>query len=148
MLEASQLQKMVIEDESVSIKLSKPGPEKITVKETTTNSPAESTAAVASPNSVSLYQASNHSSVQQHQHDITGHAIHSPMVGTFYRAPAPGAKTFVEVGKAVQKGDVICIVEAMKMMNQIKADKAGTVSAILVEDGEPVEYGQPLVTIG
>lgn len=78
---------------------------------------------------------------------IDGHVINSPMVGTFYRAPAPGAPAFVEVGQSVKPGDVLCIVEAMKMMNQIEADKAGTVSAILVEDGEAIEFDQALITI-
>ncbi len=76
-----------------------------------------------------------------------GHTVRSPMVGTFYRSPNPGAATFVEVGSKVNVGDVICIVEAMKMMNQIEADKSGVIEAILVEDGEPVEFDQPLVTI-
>lgn len=78
---------------------------------------------------------------------IIGHAVVSPMVGTFYRSSAPGAKPFVEVGQKVKAGDTICIVEAMKMMNQIEADKAGTIGAILIEDGQPVEFDQPLVTI-
>ena len=69
------------------------------------------------------------------------------MVGSFYRAPSPGAAPFVEVGQSVKVGDVICIVEAMKMMNQIEADKAGVVGEFLVEDGEPVEFDQPLLTI-
>ena len=69
------------------------------------------------------------------------------MVGTFYGAPAPGAKAFVTVGQSVKKGDTICIVEAMKMMNQIEADKSGVVTAILVEDGQPVEFDQALVII-
>lgn len=77
----------------------------------------------------------------------TGHQVLSPMVGTFYRAPAPGAKSFVEVGQTVRKGDTICIVEAMKMMNQIEADKDGVIDAILVEDGEPVEFDQPMIII-
>ncbi|MCR8922989.1 acetyl-CoA carboxylase biotin carboxyl carrier protein [Dasania sp. GY-MA-18] len=76
-----------------------------------------------------------------------GHLVKSPMVGTFYAAPSPGSPNFVEVGKSVKVGDVICIVEAMKMMNQIEADKAGVIEAILVEDGQPVEFDQPLVTI-
>jgi acetyl-CoA carboxylase biotin carboxyl carrier protein len=76
-----------------------------------------------------------------------GHALHSPMVGTFYRSPSPTSAAFVEVGQAVKVGDVVCIVEAMKMMNQIEADKAGTISAILVENGEPVEFDQPLFSI-
>ncbi len=77
----------------------------------------------------------------------TGHQVKSPMVGTFYRSPAPGANAFIEVGTAVKKGDTICIIEAMKMMNQIEADKDGVVEAILVEDGEPVEFDQPLVKL-
>ncbi len=77
----------------------------------------------------------------------SGHTVNSPMVGTFYRAPSPGAGPFAEVGKKVNAGDVICIIEAMKMMNQIEADKAGVIEAFLVEDGEPVEFDQPLVTI-
>lgn len=78
----------------------------------------------------------------------TGHTVNSPMVGTFYRASSPGAKPFVEEGQQVNAGDVLCIVEAMKMMNQIEADKSGTITAILVEDGEPVEFDQPLFSIG
>ncbi len=69
------------------------------------------------------------------------------MVGTFYRAASPGAKSFVEVGQRVNVGDTLCIIEAMKMLNQIEADKAGTVAAILVENGQPVEFGQPLLVI-
>lgn len=74
-------------------------------------------------------------------------AVLSPMVGTFYRSPSPSSPSFVEVGQSVKAGDVICIIEAMKMMNQIEADKSGVVEAILVEDGQPVEFDQPLVTI-
>ena len=77
-----------------------------------------------------------------------GHVVKSPMVGTFYRSASPGAKPFVEVGDTVQIGDPLCIIEAMKLMNEIEADKAGTVKAILVENGQPVEYGQPLIVIG
>ncbi|UPQ88161.1 acetyl-CoA carboxylase biotin carboxyl carrier protein [Vibrio sinaloensis] len=76
-----------------------------------------------------------------------GHQVLSPMVGTFYRSPSPDSKAFVEVGQSVNAGDTLCIVEAMKMMNQIEADKSGVVTAILVEDGQPVEFDQPLVVI-
>jgi acetyl-CoA carboxylase biotin carboxyl carrier protein len=76
-----------------------------------------------------------------------GHFVKSPMVGTFYRAASPGAKPFVEVGDAVQVGDTLCIIEAMKLMNEIEADKAGVVKQILAENGQPVEYGQSLVVI-
>ncbi len=77
----------------------------------------------------------------------TDNAVKSPMVGTFYRSPSPDAPSFVEVGQSVRAGDVLCIVEAMKMMNQIEADRAGTVTAIHAENGEPVEFDQPLITI-
>ena len=77
-----------------------------------------------------------------------GHTVKSPMVGTFYRSGAPGSKPFVEVGDSVEVGDTLCIIEAMKLMNEIEADQAGTIKAILVENGQPVEYGQPLVVIG
>lgn len=77
----------------------------------------------------------------------TGHQVLSPMVGSFYRAPSPEAKSFVEVGQSVNVGDTLCIVEAMKMMNQIQSDKAGVVTAILAEDGDAIEFDQPLVII-
>jgi acetyl-CoA carboxylase biotin carboxyl carrier protein len=76
-----------------------------------------------------------------------GHALKSPMVGTFYRAPSPGAPSFVEIGQAVTKGQTLCIIEAMKLLNEIESDVAGTIKAILVENGQPVEYGQPLFLI-
>ncbi|QHM73616.1 acetyl-CoA carboxylase biotin carboxyl carrier protein [Mixta intestinalis] len=79
--------------------------------------------------------------------ELSGHIVRSPMVGTFYRTPSPDAKAFVEVGQKVNIGDTLCIVEAMKMMNQIEADKAGVVKAILVESGQPVEFDEPLVVI-
>lgn len=79
--------------------------------------------------------------------ELSGHVMRSPMVGTFYRASSPGAKNFVEVGQSVNVGDTLCIVEAMKMMNQIEADKAGVVKAILVDNGQPVEFDEPLFII-
>ena len=77
----------------------------------------------------------------------TGHTVKSPMVGTFYRASAPGAKSFVEIGSVVKEGETICIIEAMKILNEIEADKAGTITQILCENGQAVEYGQPLFII-
>jgi len=79
--------------------------------------------------------------------EISGHVVRSPMVGTFYRAPSPGAKAFVEEGQSVKVGDTLCIIEAMKLLNQIEADKVGTIKAVLVENGQPVEYNQPLFVI-
>ena len=79
---------------------------------------------------------------------LEGEVLKSPMVGTFYRASAPGAKPFVELGSAVKAGDTVCIIEAMKLLNEIEADRDGVIKSILVENGEPVEYGQPLFVIG
>ncbi len=78
---------------------------------------------------------------------VSGHVVTSPMVGTFYRSPSPGAKSFVDIGSSVKVGDAICIIEAMKMMNSIESDKAGVVKAILCENGQPIEFGQGLVVI-
>ena len=77
-----------------------------------------------------------------------GHAVKSPMVGTFYRSSAPGSAAYVEVGSTVKEGDTLCIIEAMKLLNEIDTDKAGVVTQILVENGQPVEFGQPLFVIG
>jgi acetyl-CoA carboxylase biotin carboxyl carrier protein len=78
----------------------------------------------------------------------TGHVVKSPMVGTFYRSSAPGAPAFVEVGSTVKEGETLCIIEAMKLLNEIDADLSGTVTKILVENGQPVEFGQPLFVLG
>ncbi|MFU8797597.1 MAG: acetyl-CoA carboxylase biotin carboxyl carrier protein [Gammaproteobacteria bacterium] len=86
--------------------------------------------------------------MEHHKKAVTqGHVIKSPMVGTMYTAPAPGEKLFVEVGQKVEMGQVLCIIEAMKMLNQIEADKAGTVKMCLVDNGQPVEFDQPLFVI-
>ncbi len=77
-----------------------------------------------------------------------GHVLKSPMVGTYYRASTPGAKAFVEVGQSVTEGETVCIIEAMKLLNEIEADRTGVIKAILVENGQPVEYGHPLMVIG
>jgi acetyl-CoA carboxylase biotin carboxyl carrier protein len=79
---------------------------------------------------------------------VDGHVVKSPMVGTFYRAPSPDAKPFVDMGTSVAVGDTVCIIEAMKLLNEIEADHSGTIKAILVENGQPVEYGEPLFIIG
>ncbi|MFZ9643044.1 MAG: acetyl-CoA carboxylase biotin carboxyl carrier protein [Candidatus Methylopumilus sp.] len=79
---------------------------------------------------------------------IEGHVVKSPMVGTFYRSPSPESKSFVDVGSSVNIGDTLCIIEAMKLLNEIESDHAGVIKAILVENGQPVEYGEPLFIIG
>ena len=87
-------------------------------------------------------------SVPEPQAAPEGHVVKAPMVGTFYRSPSPDAKPFAEVGQTVKEGDTVCIIEAMKLMNEIEADAGGVVKAILVENGQPVEYGQPLLILG
>jgi len=82
------------------------------------------------------------------EQEADGHVIRSPMVGTFYRSSAPGTKAFVEVGQTVKSGDTLCIIEAMKLLNEIESDRDGTVKAVLVESGQPVEYGEPLFILG
>jgi acetyl-CoA carboxylase biotin carboxyl carrier protein len=79
---------------------------------------------------------------------VEGHVVKSPMVGTFYRSPSPGAESFVQVGQAVKEGETLCIIEAMKLLNEIESDASGVVKEILVENGEPVEFGQPLFIVG
>ncbi len=85
--------------------------------------------------------------VPEPEEKLTGHIVKSPMVGTFYRSASPGTRPFVEIGQSVKQGDTLCIIEAMKILNQIEADKSGIISKILVENAEPVEYGQPLFVI-
>ena len=112
---------------------------------TTVAAPAPAAAPVTTPSpSPAAPAASEQKPAPQ---ATSGHVVSSPMVGTFYRSPSPSSPPFVEVGTHVKAGDVVCIVEAMKMMNQIEAEKAGIIEAILVKDGEPVEFDQPLVTI-
>ena len=110
---------------------------------TTVAAPAAATVAAPAPSPAAPAAAEEKPAPQA----TSGHVVSSPMVGTFYRSPSPSSPAFVEVGTNVKAGDVVCIVEAMKMMNQIEAEKAGIIEAILVKDGEPVEFDQPLVTI-
>ncbi|AAW86881.1 acetyl CoA carboxylase, BCCP subunit [Aliivibrio fischeri ES114] len=108
--------------------------------------PVQAVAAPAAPVAAAAPVASAPAAVEAPA-EIAGHKVCSPMVGTFYGAPSPDAKPFIKVGQQVTAGDTLCIVEAMKMMNQIEADKSGVVTAILLEDGQPVEFDQPLVII-
>ncbi len=105
--------------------------------------PPEATRKVAAPSKQEL----SPTNPEPQREALGGHVVRSPMVGTFYRSPSPGAPTFVDVGKHVNAGDTLCMIEAMKMFNQIEADISGIVRKILVEDGQPVEYDQPLVVI-
>ncbi len=106
------------------------------------------TPAVAAPLTAPPVAQASSTEAPEAESDIpTGHQITSPMVGTFYRASSPGTPSFVEVGDSVVTGDTLCIIEAMKMLNQIESDKTGTVKAILVDNEQPVEFGQPLIVI-
>ncbi|MDA8361690.1 MAG: acetyl-CoA carboxylase biotin carboxyl carrier protein [Gammaproteobacteria bacterium] len=138
MLEASNLGELEIREGEESIRISRgssvtmvaPGPAAAVAP---AQAPAPVAAAVAAPAEAHPVQ--------------TGHPVTSPMVGTFYRAPSPDAQPFVEVGSTVGVGDPLCIIEAMKMLNEIEADRAGVVRAILKENGQPVEYGETLFII-
>jgi len=102
---------------------------------------------VPAPASASAVSAATTVTAVPAEEKITGHVVKSPMVGTFYRSASPGTKVFVEIGQAVLAGDTLCIIEAMKILNQIEADKSGVITQILVDNAEPVEYGQPLFII-
>ena len=106
--------------------------------------PAAQTAALPAPQPAPLVAAAPTAEVPA---AVEGHVVKSPMVGTFYRAASPGAKTFVEVGDRVNPGDTLCIIEAMKLLNEIEADQGGVVKEVYVENGQPVEYGEPLFLI-
>jgi acetyl-CoA carboxylase biotin carboxyl carrier protein len=113
------------------------------------STPVVMSQAMPLPGIPTVSSATNTSSPQgmEPAKEIKGHLITSPMVGTFYRAPSPANKSFVEEGQMVNEGDTLCIIEAMKILNQITADKAGIVTKVLVENGAPVEYGEPLFVI-
>ena len=140
LLEQSNINELEINEGDESVRISRGGS-----AVTYTAAPAPAPAAVAASPAPAAAAAPVEAPPESDQ--IEGHAVKSPMVGTFYASPAPGSPAFVSVGQTVAAGDVICIIEAMKMMNQIEADKSGTIGAILVEDGEAVEFDQPIVTI-
>jgi len=137
MLESSELEVIEIQEGEESVRLVKKQTE--TVVSQVTQNPAdpvtEKTVIGHSQEALSIIKAAD------------GEVIASPMVGTFYAAPSPGAKPFISVGDEIQEGDIVCIVEAMKMMNEIKSDFSGKVTSVLVENSEPVEFGQALFTV-
>lgn len=137
LLEASDIAEIEIKEGEESVRISR-------------NSPAPAyapapVAVAAAPIAAPVAEAAPATGIDEPA--FTGHAVKSPMVGTFYRSPSPTSAPFFEIGQHVKVGDVICIVEAMKMMNQIECDKAGVIEAILVDDGAPVEFDQPLISI-
>jgi len=144
LLEESNIDEIEIKEGEESVRISRNGAQAILAAQSAyaaPMAPAPVAAAPVAPAAAPVAEAPAPAAT------TSGHVVASPMVGTFYRSPSPTSASFVEVGQSVKVGDVICIVEAMKMMNQIEADKAGVVEAILVENGEPVEFDQPLVSI-
>jgi acetyl-CoA carboxylase biotin carboxyl carrier protein len=140
LLEESNINEIEIKEGEESVRISRASsvvPQMMQMPAMAAPAPAAAPAAPAAPAAVEAPTEAQ----------FNGHVVKSPMVGTFYRSPSPSSPAFIEVGKTVKAGDVICIVEAMKMMNQIEADKSGVIESILVEDGQPIEYDQPLVTI-
>ena len=126
----------------------KEGEESVRISRNSANAPVMPMQYAAAPPPAAAPAAELPSAAASGEPDIvSGHQVKSPMVGTFYEAPSPGASPFTEVGKQVKEGDVLCIIEAMKMLNQIESDKSGTVKAVLVDNGEPVEFDQPLFVI-
>ncbi len=141
LLEASDIAEIEIKEGEEAVRISRSSS---AVPQTLAAAPVVAPVAAPAPAPAPVAEAS---AAEKPEAKTSGNAVKSPMVGTFYRASSPSASPFVEVGSQVKAGDVVCIVEAMKMMNQIEADHAGTVEAILVQDGEPVEFDQPLITI-
>lgn len=137
LLEESNIAELEIHEGEESVRISRHG------TGTVMAAPAPIMAAAPAPLPAAAAPAENAGG----EAEISGHKVTSPMVGSFYRAASPGAASFVEEGQSVKVGDTLCIIEAMKLLNQIEADKAGKVKAILVENGEPVEYGQTLFII-
>ena len=142
LLEASDVAEIEIKEGEEAVRISR-APTGAYMAPQYIPAPAHAPAAPAAPAPATTEAPSGEAGMGQYK----GDPVKSPMVGTFYRSPSPTSKPFIEVGQTVKANDVICIIEAMKMMNQIEAGKAGTIEAILVEDGQPVEFDQPLVVI-
>nr|WP_315539427.1 acetyl-CoA carboxylase biotin carboxyl carrier protein [uncultured Haemophilus sp.] len=140
LVEESGITELEVQEEEGTVRISRAAP---AVAPAAIQYAAAPVAPVAAPAAAPAATAPEEAPVAE----VSGHQVRSPMVGTFYRSPSPEAKAFVEVGQTVKVGDALCIVEAMKMMNRIEADKAGVVKAILVNDGEAVEFDQPLIVI-
>ena len=140
LIEDSDINELEIKESEESIRISRGG--QVTISQATSPLPV-TTQTLNTPPALEVSEKVS----SMTNSSINGHIIKSPMVGTFYRSSAPGEKVFVEEGQQVNNGDILCIIEAMKMMNQIKADKAGVIGEIFAKDGEPVEFDQPMITI-
>lgn len=136
----------LIEDSDIAEIEIHEGEESVRLSRTSSAAPVYAPAPAAAPQAIAAPAASAEPAAEVVE-EITGHVVNSPMVGTFYRSASPGAKPFVEVGQKVSSGETLCIIEAMKILNQIESDASGTVTKVLVENGQPVEYNQPLFVI-
>lgn len=136
----------LIEDSDIAEIEIHEGEESVRLSRTSSAAPLYAPAPAAAPQAIAAPAASAEPAAEVVE-EITGHVVNSPMVGTFYRSASPGAKPFVEVGQKVSSGETLCIIEAMKILNQIESDASGTVTKVLVENGQPVEYNQPLFVI-
>ncbi len=141
LLEESGINELEIHEGEESVRITRGNQTEVVTQVAAAPTPAPAAPAPVAP------PAAEKTESAPSEKSISGHQINSPMVGTFYRSPSPDAAPFVKVGQKVKAGEVLCIIEAMKMMNQIEADKSGAIEAILVEDGEPVEFDQPLIAI-
>ncbi|EEV24973.1 biotin carboxyl carrier protein ofacetyl-CoA carboxylase [Actinobacillus minor 202] len=142
LVEESGITELEVSEEEGTVRISRAAPVASSAAVQYVAAPQQTVAPAApAPQAISAVETTASSS------EVSGHAVLSPMVGTFYRSPSPDAKPFIEVGQQVKVGDALCIVEAMKMMNRIESDKAGVVKAILVNDGQAVEFDQKLVII-
>ncbi|BDY06601.1 acetyl-CoA carboxylase biotin carboxyl carrier protein [Ferrimonas sp. YFM] len=142
LVQESGIAELEIAEGEESVRISRTGNAPVAASYTVAEAPM-----VAAPAPVAAAAAPAAAPAAEAAPAISGHAVKSPMVGTFYRSPSPAAKPFVEVGDTVAVGDTLCIIEAMKMMNQIEADKAGVVKQILVENGDSIEFDEPLFII-
>ena len=144
LVEESGIAELEITEGEEKVRISRTGSTGVPVNAIVTPAAGAAVAIAAAPAPVAATAANGEPAAAPSE----GHVLKSPMVGTFYRAPTPGAKPFVEVGQTVNEGDTVCIIEAMKLLNEIEADRAGVIKAILVENGQPVEYGHALMVIG
>ncbi len=144
LLEESGVSEIEIREGEESVRISRGNPSSSIPYHIAVNSPTTSLPSSASPTPTPSIVPTPPSTALENM----GHTVKAPMVGTFYRSATPNDKPFVEIGSPVKKGTILCIIEAMKMLNQIEADHAGIVKSILVENGQPIEFGQPLFVIG
>lgn len=145
LLEESGVNEIEIHEGEESVRISRSGP--TSGAGVVYQMPPQGAPAPAAPSAPPASEGSGGATEGVGEAEFSGHIVRSPMVGTFYRAPSPGAKPFVQEGQEVSAGDTLCIIEAMKMLNQIEADKSGRVRSVMVDNGQPVEFDQPLFVI-